>query len=1032
MSSCKPIRTGWRSVAVLSVLAIAACQGENRQSSGGSEADLDASNPQAPYHVSAVEPEGAVEHVGGLFVRFAEAVVPKEQVGKDLDQVPLRTNPPLKLKGRWLDVDALGVDVLDPVPPGTRVTVTFAGPLAGKTDRPSFWFSLKPPRLTDIWPDTFVPVTPGTELMLKFDRPVPAEDAARRCRLLGPNEARVAWKLWRPEGGQEGTRPSPDRRIRFVVTEQLRKDTTYRVVCGTTDGQDEGGGDTVVGEASFRTHGNLRVTTFDLVPSEASLGAAPDPDRVEIRIDFTTPVDENDLREHLHIRPKPPHEEHVRLEAWRTDTGGTARVHLRAAPLRDYVVRIDPNLKDEFGQRLGKEAVLRFTTGAYVPKIVFHRGGPRVLDIGAPGFEVAARSLRKLGLRCGKVPAGQLARVLVWGSNWIGPEALKPGTPEREYIARRFARHRHELTLPGEGWTKRSLKLPELCGGGRGLFALRLDALETTRDDVQPKDVEGQGEALVNVTDLGVFGKVGATRGLVWVVRLSDGQPVPSARVTFYRKGRPVFTGRTDAQGVARLPGARRLQRMPKDADPWDYDPDDLWVVVQTTDDVAAMRGGWNDGIEGWQFDNVDTSSELGEPRRLRAFMQTDRGLYRPGEKVRFHGFVRVLEPDGALGMAPPRGVAVKVTDSQDRIVAERKLRLSRYGSFHFTLPLSETAPVGVYQLELTALDQRQTLNFRVEEFRRATMEVTLQPTRRDVPNGEPIEVEAVARFLYGAPAAAARVRWSVRERPWWPSFPNLGWGFTFLDYVGSGYSPWYHGDGEEQYLTEEEGRTDAKGVATFRWTPRAKETPRRLLVTAEVTPEGERPVSKTTSVVVHPSDRYVGLRTEQWVVEQGEPLGVELALVRLDGTPLQGEVRLRARTCKKRRPNTWRLRDCLEWDQAVDRTVRTDARGRAGLTIRLPRAGTWALFASTKDGRGKEILASDTVWVSGNGADWWGEGGDEHRMTLVPSKAHFAPGEQARLLPLSRLKHTTALLTVERRGVLRHRVEALDDPGRG
>ncbi len=72
---------------------------------------------------------------------------------------------------------------------------------------------------------------------------------------------------------------------------------------------------------------------------------------------------------------------------------------------------------------------------------------------------------------------------------------------------------------------------------------------------------------------------------------------------------------------------------------------------------------------------------------------------------------------------------------------------------------------------------------------------------------------------------------------------------------------------------------------------------------------------TSTTTLLVHPADLYVGLRSERLFVQQGEPLVVSSIVSDLDGKLAAGrEVRMRAAP--------------LEWKQ-VRRAVEADRRRR-------------------------------------------------------------------------------------------------------
>ena len=103
--------------------------------------------------------------------------------------------------------------------------------------------------------------------------------------------------------------------------------------------------------------------------------------------------------------------------------------------------------------------------------------------------------------------------------------------------------------LPGT----RPLKVRELLAGkGTGLFHLVTTApqIDSRRGWQRTQRVTGQ------ITDLAVHTKLGATSGIVWVTRVSDGKVVPGAALSLYdADGAVKWQGKTDGDGLARGPG---------------------------------------------------------------------------------------------------------------------------------------------------------------------------------------------------------------------------------------------------------------------------------------------------------------------------------------------------------------------------------------------------------------------------------------------------------------------------------------------
>jgi uncharacterized protein YfaS (alpha-2-macroglobulin family) len=90
-----------------------------------------------------------------------------------------------------------------------------------------------------------------------------------------------------------------------------------------------------------------------------------------------------------------------------------------------------------------------------------------------------------------------------------------------------------------------------------------------------------------------------------------------------------------------------------------------------------------------------------------------------------------------------------------------------------------------------------------------------------------------------------------------------------------------------------------------------------------------------------------------------------------------------------------------------------------------LAESGEYALVASLADARGNAVTASTDFYVFGSGYTPW-RMDQENRIELVAERGSVAPGETARVLVKSPWERTTALVTVERAGVLDARVVEL------
>ncbi|MEL6432104.1 MAG: hypothetical protein AAFR54_23265, partial [Planctomycetota bacterium] len=103
-------------------------------------------------------------------------------------------------------------------------------------------------------------------------------------------------------------------------------------------------------------------------------------------------------------------------------------------------------------------------------------------------------------------------------------------------------------------------------------------------------------------------------------------------------------------------------------------------------------------------------------------------------------------------------------------------------------------------------------------------------------------------------------------------------------------------------------------------------------------------------------------------------------------------------------------------------RTVETEA-GRA-VRLRMPvrLGGSYVVRATGYDVRGNVIKTEAYFYATGAGYVAWERSDDDH-LNLVADKKSYAPGETARILVPSPYEQATALVTVEREGIISSRV---------
>jgi alpha-2-macroglobulin len=153
------------------------------------------------------------------------------------------------------------------------------------------------------------------------------------------------------------------------------------------------------------------------------------------------------------------------------------------------------------------------------------------------------------------------------------------------------------------------------------------------------KHPDDEGRALLQVTDVGLFGWLTRGRGAVSAVHLSTGQPWPEVSVLAgHGKGPWVKIGTTDQRGWASV------------ASPFTEVGAILARDAQQTDGVACL-------VDDAPPAPVDASD--GQPTLLGRLVM-DRSLFAPGDVIHFSGFAAVGMPSGAE-RALPAGTKMRI-----------------------------------------------------------------------------------------------------------------------------------------------------------------------------------------------------------------------------------------------------------------------------------------------------------------------------------------------------------------------------------
>ncbi|QRK07685.1 hypothetical protein JQX13_48175 [Archangium violaceum] len=380
----------------------------------------------------------------------------------------------------------------------------------------------------------------------------------------------------------------------------------------------------------------------------------------------------------------------------------------------------------------------------------------------------------------------------------------------------------------------------------------------------------------------------------VRVVEGETGQPAPGVEVRLMdvdSESRVVRTLKTDARGVVLFQklGARAFL-----------------VVGRGQRALVGSESFYGDGSEG------------SGRERTQALVFTDRGVYRPLQKVRWKVVpFRGRGDQSRYRTLPAQRLTVSLMDANGQAVEKREVRTNGFGSVagEFTVPAGRL--LGAWRMVAhVGKVAVGTARVRVEEYKRPTFEVTLKDSDATLRLNRPATFRGEARYYFGLPVTRGTVRWRVHREPrypfWWSHAHDLP---TYSRVVASGTSPVGEDGGFQLTFTP-----DADERA-----PSSREVSWSYRVEADVTDEGgeTRSASRGFRLGLVAVEGRVDM--DEGFFREGMAPEVRLMRANLDGVPLSGAGRWRLVTLKQ--PAKPRMPDELPMRLPSEASVDADAR---------------------------------------------------------------------------------------------------------
>ena len=968
------------------------------------------SQPDSALRVLRQQPEGDVPIAPHLSVTFNKPMV---TLGSHDDavaeNVPVRVTPLPDGKWRWVGTQTLLFEPADErfaMATEYSVEVPRGSQAATKEQLASAvrWsFRTPTPTIKRSHPQNG---TFGLQqvIFIEFDQRIDAQAVLEKITLkTGGIFQKAAVRFATPEEIESDVRvkalvdsAEPQRWVALRAVEDLPYDSEIRVVIPKGTPSAEGPLTTPSDQrVVFKTYGPLKVV-------EHQCGWGHCTPTVPFVFRLTNIVDNEKFDESMiSIKPEIPGVNIVSQGQW-------IYVHGRKTGRRKYDVTIDRTLTDEFGQALSGRNQFSFDVGPAQPTLTATVSDFTVLDPSAePALSVFSTNYAAVRLKAWRVDPSDLFAYRRWNEDHhsYGKREVKP--PGKLVLDQKIS-----LQAKPDELVETSIPLAEALGKEQGNIIVLLTPAKTTRGTSMP-DYRPEIRTWVQRTNIAIDAFVEHDQLLTWVTALDSGEPLGGATVELGVTGQKA---KTDSTGLARIDLAtwddswknRSNFLAASHANERGFLPEQVWSARQPTQWVKRTP---NDDLAWYVFD--------------------DRGMYKPGEKVTVKGWLRAIErrENGLVRLATGiKAVGWIVRGPQGNELARGEAKTSPLGGFDLEFNLSDTPNLGRANIELRASGATEGSSsyvhaFQIQEFRTPEFEVSTTAPEGPFFATEDAVATVEANYYAGGGLPNAEVRWDVTASASSFTPPNQH------AYVFGSWTPWWAPRNTQSAASSASmnSKTDPTGAHDVRIAFGEIVPPRPMSVRAQATvyDVNRQAWSSTTTMLVHPSQFYVGLKSDEYFVERGQPLDIDLVVADVDGNAIAGRpVKVRAArvdwTYSKGRYEEVE-RDIQECDLV------TQAEANA-CSFATPIGGRYRIVATTVDDYGRANFTEVTRWVSG-GKRPVSRRVEFEAVELIPDRDEYQPGDTARILVQSPIVPAQMLLTVQRQGILEERRFTTRDP---
>ncbi len=515
-------------------------------------------------------------------------------------------------------------------------------------------------------------------------------------------------------------------------------------------------------------------------------------------------------------------------------------------------------------------------------------------------------------------------------------------------------------------------------------------------------------------------------KALYFVADAVSGRPVTHANLEFFGYNRTrigkIHAFRTKISNFAEYTDENgQVILSEKGSGPNSLSTDLRWLVIATTKEGRLAFMGFKN-IWYYPFYNQKYNMK-------KAFIITDRPVYRPGDKVKFSFWVRKAKYD-LEEKSVFAGVLfdLEIKNPKSEKVYKNKFMADDMGGASGEYEIPKDAGLGLYYINIPGYPGG--LSFRVEEYKKPEFTVKVELPDEPVKLGDLIKAKISAKYLFGAPVTKATVKYKVIRysytKTWYPRGPwdwfyGPGYGWLAQDYAWyPGWkdwgcarpAPWWipNRRSPSEIVMENQVNIGPDGaVAVNIDTTPAKElhgdTDHRYEIQAEVRDLSRRTIVGKGSIIAARKPFQVIVQADKGYYKSQDTINIRFSARSADDKPTQGRAMIKLYKISYSKNGEPKETLVEKWQN------KTNKNGEGFLRIKASGSGQYRLECVVTDKKGRKEKGGYIFLV--RGPDFKALDFRFNSLELIPDKSVYRPGEKVRLLINTNRVGSTILLFI-------------------